>query len=405
MSEYLFYEETPNSHLSNSIIYSYDLKWAPDIQSFISDTNPNKFFYIWENQLRYNIDDWIDKVPNIIRLNHKIRIFLDISTGEISTGHYEKFVKQMELLGLNRFVILVNSQFEYDQWHSILGEDKPLIILINRNEIHFYENLLTSRKPKRFLFLSRRFTPDRFFIFLDLHRRGILDNSHYTFGTHNSVYTAIPDYTSKTSEEISSSFHNHFYSDHRPFVREVKDYFDRNKENILSELPKFIGTFSNQDPSQIGNMFNESYVSLLIESQLSSNPNSYHPTEKLFKCFYYKHPFVVYSTPQFLQHTKLSGYQTFDIFDETYDHIEDTISRIKQINDYVEYLNGLDEISFLKIVRQCFPSIKHNHNRLTERLQDFHSNIIMNKTTEQQIHKIFMNSKEFENYSIVMQRS
>lgn len=392
MVKYLFYDDT-NSHTSNSIIYSPDLKWSPDLESFICDITPNKYFYIWENHLRNNMDDWIDKIPDIIKTNISIKIFLDISTGEMPPEKYSSLTTQMEKLGLDRFVILVNSQFELDSWSSILEETKPLVILLNRNEIHFYENLLSSKKPKRFLFLSRRFTPDRFFIFLDLHKRGILNNSHYTFGTFKTVY-GLPDYTLQSPEEISSSFLNHFYDDRTPYFNDIRDYFNDNKDQIISELPKFIGTFSNQDPVQLGNLFNETYISLLVESHMDNK--TYHPTEKLFKCFYYKHPFLVYSTPHFLQRTKLSGYQTFSIFDETYDYNENTVSRIKQINDYVEYLNGLDDTSFLKIFRQCSHAVNHNHDRLTKRLQDFQSNITINQPADREIFKIFINRHEFE---------
>lgn len=366
MNTAIFYDPY-NQHNSNEFLYHYfNINWVNTLEELICNDQPFRYYYIWEQQIKNN-PNFIQTLPQPLK-GTQIKIFLDMSTGEIPTSAYKELAKQIKEYGEKYFVIHLNSQYEFDEFNKLFTEEKPVVFLSHRNELHFFENLLTSKRPKKFLFLSRRFTPNRLLIFLDLHKRNLLQNCHYTFSIFKNVY-GEPNYEKLTTENLLEIWSKNFGSHKSKYVKDLSDYFYSNIEKLYNELDKFVGTgFKNQNPYEIANMFNESYISLLLESKIDYDSNTYHPTEKLYKCYYYKHPFLVYSTHNFLAHTKQSGYKTFNVFNEGYDNIVDHIERIKTINDQAEYLNNLENRRFVEIYNDSLPAVHYNHNLLVSKM-------------------------------------
>lgn len=385
-----------NHRFSNEFLYhNIRIDWYTDYQLFLDCQHNNRYYYLWEINFKNNFD-CLDNLPEKLKAN-RVKVFLDLCTGEISPKRYPTLVEKIKNYGVQHFVIHLNTQYEFDKLNSMFGSDKPLIFLSNRNEIHFYENLITSKRPKRFLFLCRRFSVNRLLIFLDLHKRGILNNCHYTFGTYENVYGDKADYTVQSTQYILDLFQGRFlpFFDN-PYVKDIYDYALDNR-HIFDTLPKFIGKFANQNPSDLANLFNESYISLLIESKLGNDELLYQPSEKIMKCFYYNHPFLVYSTPNFLKYTKMSGYKTFGVFDELYDQIPNMIDRIKYLNDYVEKLNKLDDFNFMNVYNECLPNVYHNHNVLTSKMKNHFADFMYNKPDSAESH-LFQGRIQFSEY-------
>ena len=84
-------------------------------------------------------------------------------------------------------------------------------------------------------------------------------------------------------------------------------------------------------------------------------------TEKTFRTLLY-HPFILVAAPHSLKHLRESGYKTFpQLFDESYDDIEDTVERLKFINNEIERVCNMDYETLHKIhVNEIIPTIKHN---------------------------------------------
>jgi len=384
-----------NQRFSNEFLFhNTSAEWFTDINEFLRCPHNKRYYYIWEHTLIGDVN-CLEKIDSRI-LESDFKIFLDLSTGEISTKHYNMLVEKINNYGAEKFVIHLNTQFEFDTLNSMFKDVKPLIFFSNRNEIHFYENLITSLRPKRFLFLSRRFSLPRLFIFLDLHKRGILNNSHYTFGTFETVY-GEPNYTVQSTDKILSNFHDRYakYMDD-PYIKEIYEYANDNRQ-IIDLLPKFIGKFGNQNPYEVANLFNETYISLLVESKMGIDDKMYQPSEKLMKCFYYKHPFLVYSTPNFLKYTKLSGYKTFNVFDESYDQVTSVIDRIKTINNYVEKLNNLSDLKFVNLYKECLPNIFHNHQMLTSKMNNYFGEFAYSEA-DSSLSNLFKGRVQFNNF-------
>lgn len=373
----IFYDPY-NQHGNNEFLYRhFNIQWVKTVEELICNVMPFRYYYLWEQHLKVN-PNFIETLPDYIK-SDQIKVFLDMSTGEIPISAYQTLATQIKEFGEKYFVINLNSQYEFEEFNKLFPMEKPLIFLSNRNELHFFENVLTSQRPKKFLFLSRRFTPTRLLIFLDLHKRNIIQNSRYTFSIFKQVY-GTPNYEKFTCEELVEIWNNKFSSIESDYVTELGNYFFSNIQNIYGELDKFVGsTFANQNPYEIANMFNESYISLLVESKINGDSNTYQPSEKLMKCYYYKHPFLVYSTHNFLAHTRKSGYKTFNLFDERYDGIPDYIERIKTINDQVEYLNTIETHKFTEIYNDSLPIVNHNHNLLVSKMNSPYNYFEYNK--------------------------
>jgi len=87
------------------------------------------------------------------------------------------------------------------------------------------------------------------------------------------------------------------------------------------------------------NLFKQTFMSLVSETHSghATCNNQFFLSEKLVKAIGNGHPFVVLSTPKYLQQLKEYGYNTFSpFFDESYDNEEDTELRMVKAIDTME---------------------------------------------------------------------
>jgi hypothetical protein len=251
---------------------------------------------------------------------------------------------------------------------------------MHRNEIILADDFFSYKRSKRFLFLCRRWTPERFFIFLDLHKRKILDNCLYSFTFDLNPYT---DHKSDQNiEELFSDFVWHFKNDsNKDYVESIVEYWNTNKKEITENGPNWFGKHLRlQHDSEVSSKFYDTYMSLCIETNLTHPSPYFQPSEKIYKSCFFRHPFLVYSTHDFLKGWNKSGYKSFEnIFNESYDNEANVINRIRMINDEVEKLNGLTHFSFMNKMYECQKIVNHNQNLLTEKFEGpTKKNLILN---------------------------
>lgn len=84
-------------------------------------------------------------------------------------------------------------------------------------------------------------------------------------------------------------------------------------------------------------------------------------TEKTFRTLLY-HPFIIVAAPHSLKYLRESGYKTFpQLFDESYDDIEDTVERLEFVSSEIERVCSMDyEILHEIYVKDIIPTIRHN---------------------------------------------
>jgi hypothetical protein len=78
-------------------------------------------------------------------------------------------------------------------------------------------------------------------------------------------------------------------------------------------------------------LYNNTKISLISETHYK-NKEIFFPTEKTYRAIANLHPFVIASTPNFLQELRKRGYKTFgSLFDESYDRTYDEKIRLKKV--------------------------------------------------------------------------
>ena len=88
-------------------------------------------------------------------------------------------------------------------------------------------------------------------------------------------------------------------------------------------------------------IFNISYYTIIVESIYIGNV--FFPTEKIFKALIAGIPFVCIATQNFLQGVRDLGFRTYnELWDESYDTIEDDEHRFKSIGELVIQLENFD---------------------------------------------------------------
>ena len=110
--------------------------------------------------------------------------------------------------------------------------------------------------------------------------------------------------------------------------------------------------------------FTDTYFSLVTETTWEhlewEVDNVVRLTEKIYKAVAL-HPFIVIGNKNTLKYLKSIGFETFpEMFDESYDEIEDPVDRTVFIMKEVERLCNMDIEELHKIYVSVLPKIKHN---------------------------------------------
>lgn len=107
--------------------------------------------------------------------------------------------------------------------------------------------------------------------------------------------------------------------------------------------------------------FKYSRFSLVQETEMSTRSNRY--TEKTYKCFWMKHPFVLAGNYEALKLLHHDGFKTFHPYiDESYDDIEDRDERISAIIKEVKILCNKTDIKWNEFMSKISSVLIHNYN-------------------------------------------
>jgi len=100
----------------------------------------------------------------------------------------------------------------------------------------------------------------------------------------------------------------------------------------------------------------------LVTETVFNYPNIF-LSEKTFKPFINKRPFLLASSPGCLKNLQDLGFKTFnDYWDESYDAITDPVDRIIAIVDILEALCQLPFSHLLNMLDNMQPILEHNYN-------------------------------------------
>lgn len=243
---------------------------------------------------------------------------------------------------------------------------------------------------KRFLFLNRRYSTDRAYMYFQFHKLNLLDKMHSTFELHN-VYNENLVTLDTVIKDIEKT--------HNTASREVIDYINSNNTQIQASLPHKIRNDNplynlNHKKSYLYSLWNiaahnSTDINIISETfkyykGIKDNDIHYQTlffiTEKTYRTILMKQPFILFSNPYALKYLRDAGYKTFSPFiDESYDIIENLADRQNAIVKEVNRLHNMGEYEFNKLLDNCKIIADHNYNNLMKRkLDKFHNTIWSN---------------------------
>ena len=207
---------------------------------------------------------------------------------------------------------------------------------------------------KLFLCWNRRFRPHRSILTIALDKLGLVDRSYYSMGKVDPEFK---------SQEFSQTKNIDFDNGN------AYNLTNEDLTNLANKLPLVI-----DGETEIGEMcadksgnarvfYQNSLVSIVTETnwelpELTS-------TEKSFKPFKDKHPFIIVGVNGALKSMRELGFKTFSEFwDETYDEIQDCHHRLKRIIKLCNDIGKWDNEKILDFKRKVKPILDHNYRVL-----------------------------------------
>jgi hypothetical protein len=271
---------------------------------------------------------------------------------------------------MNKVIYLtgcMNAQELYDEWCLLKGITEPrdkmnifsyptsqnslaTYFKVHKPQIPEYD---TERVPEKlFLSWNRRFRPHRTAMAFGLDKLGLVDRSYLSMGLYDP--------------ENSNVHITHTLQDHLLY-RSIPDAED--KQRFVSKLPLLLD--GENDVNQMCQDFNDatrpyyqnSLVSLVSETNFSSNEVSL--TEKSFKPFKEKHPFITLGVNGTLKALRDMGFITFGAFwDESYDTMTNPAHRMAAILNICKDISTWDNEKIKDFRRRVKPILDHNYEIL-----------------------------------------
>ena len=206
---------------------------------------------------------------------------------------------------------------------------------------------------KLFLCWNRRFRPHRSILMIALDKLGLVDRSYYSMGKVDPEFQ---------SDEFVNSSRLNF--DDNPFGLTRIDLI-----KLVDKLPIEIDgatEITEMCADKSGNarvFYQQSLISLVTETNWDLPHLT--STEKSFKPFKDKHPFIIIGVNGALKSMRRLGFMTFSEFwDESYDEVKDPYVRLVEVIKVCKEISTWDNEKILDFKRRVKPIIEHNYQLL-----------------------------------------
>lgn len=208
---------------------------------------------------------------------------------------------------------------------------------------------------KKFSALSRNYRIWRLAMYAELCDRGLLEYFNYSFHTI-SPYAAIP------KPKTVNSMVDDLSKTGRQFVsKRVLKWLKRCPHNL-----KVQNNIRQKWSSVTYDTIQSANFHLIIETHYDQQEYfQHHPTfsrefapssitEKAYKAIACSTPFIVFSTPYWLEDLRALGFKTYAPYiNELYDEEVDSVKRLNMIADEIERICSLDGKNYAELVKNC----------------------------------------------------
>jgi len=219
---------------------------------------------------------------------------------------------------------------------------------------------------KKFLSLNNRAQWNRQALMQFLVKFNLLDDFYFSYWCTDRFGDGVKDIYDKTNEIIDSTWFNKNLDLEKLYqmlpIKIALDRFDGNNDWSVGEDFFYQTTFAS--------FVNETYIDENFNVYLS---------EKCMKTLAYGHPFLLFSSAGALDALHTLGFQTFeDVFDESYDLIENPQLRFEQLLRETQRLCNLSLTELEKIKQHIWPKIVHNHKWFWNQMPKLYNNEMVN---------------------------
>jgi len=220
-------------------------------------------------------------------------------------------------------------------------------------EDFYFKDLSEYKKTHRFICLNATFSSQRLLIISkildgELDKKSMISMVNKTNVSDDKMLLYLKGFSKSIDEKSISRT-----------ISKLPIIFDMSSDDF--ENPIYFTNSMLVDEDYILNL-KKSYFSLVTESEIhpffKNNPCKV--TEKTYKAISF-HPFIIIGGRGILKYIRSLGFKTFpEMFDESYDDIEDNYERIDFIYKEVKKLCDMDDEELHKIYVSIIPKIRHN---------------------------------------------
>jgi hypothetical protein len=206
-------------------------------------------------------------------------------------------------------------------------------------------------KSKHFIFLNRRYSDDRFLIFLHILKNGFSDKFHMSF-------LSMPPEGSLEWIENQARLIDVFGSDREATARCLRE--------AVTDLPYVLDGLHMKESFTVLDKIKDSHFFIINETIPSSHDYLF-VSEKTYIPIKHGMPFLIFGSRGVLAHLHRLGFKTFHpLIDERYDQEGDYFKRLNLFIREIDRLCRIDIAEIRSLHEQMRPVIQHNLNHLVE---------------------------------------
>jgi len=302
--------------------HTYSIKKLEKLMEFTNRVGVEVHYYHSNLKLPEAYEAWKKIIPNQIAPKLKIHRF--------SAFELDPWCIQLDRTNKNQMFSIQQNYF------NLVNEHKITKSIINKDNL------------KKFLIFNRRPRLYRQLIHAAVMSDDTLKSNTYT-GIESNPYI---DESISMLEARATRLHR---------GDRILNYVQKNKERYKDEGYKLdVDLNENQAFNYPLSFYYNTIISVVTETETHHDCVFF--TEKIFKAILGLHPFILISSPFFLQTLRDEGYRTFDKFwDESYDSIKDPDLRFNAVLKLIEDLNRKSSSELTDMYFNMQEVLHHNY--------------------------------------------
>jgi hypothetical protein len=211
-------------------------------------------------------------------------------------------------------------------------------------------------RRKHFVFLNRRFTEDRFLLYLFIHAGRYQEKFHLSFLSRPSD-KALPSILDRVPRLPSMA----------KYRNTIEGVLTDCLARIPIELDGSLETIEWAGTATVRPYLEDAFI-FLVNETLPESDGCLFLSEKTYKPIRLGMPFIVFGAKGTLNHLRHMGFKSFHPhIDERYDEEEDPARRLDLIMQEIERLCRMDKVAIRRLHQRMAPIAAHNFRQLKKK--------------------------------------